>query len=195
MRSVIVRGFLTRKLRSALTAIAILLGVAMISGTFVLTDKINTAFTDIFEEGNANVDVVVKQESLFTSDDEHVRLRAVRRRRSPTASPACPASPRSRPASRRRASWCAATRSSSRPPTAPRRCLHGHAARPQRLHADRGHACRRPPARSRSSRTRRTTTTSPSATSCRSRPTRACTPSPSRASSSSATSRRSAAPR
>ena len=51
MRSVIVRGFLTRKLRSALTAIAILLGVAMISGTFVLTDKINTAFDDIFAVG------------------------------------------------------------------------------------------------------------------------------------------------
>ena len=69
MRSVIVRGFLTRKLRSALTAIAILLGVAMISGTFVLTDKINTAFADIFENGNANVDVVVRSRRRFTSDD------------------------------------------------------------------------------------------------------------------------------
>src|SRR5918995_2268089 len=70
MRSVIVRGFLTRKLRSALTAIAILLGVAMISGTFVLTDKINTAFSDIFESGNENVDVVVEQPKRFTTDED-----------------------------------------------------------------------------------------------------------------------------
>jgi putative ABC transport system permease protein len=70
VRSVIVRGFLTRKLRSALTAIAILLGVAMISGTFVLTDKINTAFADIFESGNKNVDVVVEQPKRFTTDED-----------------------------------------------------------------------------------------------------------------------------
>jgi putative ABC transport system permease protein len=69
MRSVIVRGFLTRKLRSALTAIAILLGVAMISGTFVLTDKINAAFNDIFASGNENISVVVSQEARFSSDD------------------------------------------------------------------------------------------------------------------------------
>ncbi len=69
MRSVIVRGFLTRKLRSALTAIAILLGVAMITGTFVLTDKINAAFSDIFESGNEKISVVVSQEARFSSDD------------------------------------------------------------------------------------------------------------------------------
>ncbi|MDQ3889829.1 MAG: ABC transporter permease, partial [Actinomycetota bacterium] len=68
MGRVIVRGFLARKLRSALTAIAIFLGVAMISGTFVLTDKINAAFTDIFREGNENVDVVVWKETTFGSD-------------------------------------------------------------------------------------------------------------------------------
>ena len=52
MPRIIWRGFLSRKLRSALTAVAILLGVSMISGTFVLTDKINGAFTDIFQAGN-----------------------------------------------------------------------------------------------------------------------------------------------
>ena len=35
------KGLLGRKLRTALTAIAIVLGVAMISGTYVLTDSIN----------------------------------------------------------------------------------------------------------------------------------------------------------
>ena len=36
------RGLTTRKLRSALTAIAVLLGVAMITGTYVLTDQIRS---------------------------------------------------------------------------------------------------------------------------------------------------------
>ena len=65
MGKVIVRGFLSRKLRSALTAVAILLGVAMISGTFVLTDKINAAFTDIFQTGAQNVDVSITKPTAF----------------------------------------------------------------------------------------------------------------------------------
>ena len=43
-------GLLGRKLRAALTAIAIVLGVAMISGTYVLTDTIDQAFDTIFSE-------------------------------------------------------------------------------------------------------------------------------------------------
>ena len=38
----VIRGLMSRKLRTGLTAIAIVLGVAMISGTFVLTDSIDT---------------------------------------------------------------------------------------------------------------------------------------------------------
>src|SRR4051794_21156713 len=41
----------------------------MITGTFVLTDKINAAFSDIFESGNEKVSVVVSQEARFSSDD------------------------------------------------------------------------------------------------------------------------------
>jgi putative ABC transport system permease protein len=48
-----------RKFRSFLTALAIVLGVAMISGTYVLTDTIDKAFTDIFDESYAGTDVVV----------------------------------------------------------------------------------------------------------------------------------------
>jgi putative ABC transport system permease protein len=65
MGRVIFRGFLSRKLRSALTAIAVVLGVAMISGTFVLTDKIEAAFTNIVQEGNRNVDVSITKASAF----------------------------------------------------------------------------------------------------------------------------------
>ncbi|MDQ4082223.1 MAG: ABC transporter permease [Actinomycetota bacterium] len=60
MISVTLRGLAGRKLRSALTAIAIVLGVAMISGTYVLTDTIDKAFSQIFEESYAGTDVVVK---------------------------------------------------------------------------------------------------------------------------------------
>jgi putative ABC transport system permease protein len=68
MLRVIIRGFLSRKLRSALTAAAIFLGVAMISGTFVLTDKINAAFSDIFKTGNKNVDVSITKHAAFGAD-------------------------------------------------------------------------------------------------------------------------------
>jgi putative ABC transport system permease protein len=68
MFRVILRGFLSRKLRSALTAAAIFLGVAMISGTFVLTDKINAAFSDIFKTGNQNVDVSITKQAAFGAD-------------------------------------------------------------------------------------------------------------------------------
>ncbi|MEO8290865.1 MAG: ABC transporter permease, partial [Gaiellaceae bacterium] len=48
-----------RKLRAALTAIAIILGVSMVSGTYVLTDTIDKAFSSIFSETYANTDAVV----------------------------------------------------------------------------------------------------------------------------------------
>jgi putative ABC transport system permease protein len=56
---VALRGLLTRKLRTVLTMIAILLGVSMISGTFVLTDTIDTSFTNIFQQAGQGTDVVI----------------------------------------------------------------------------------------------------------------------------------------
>ncbi|HXD57537.1 MAG TPA: ABC transporter permease, partial [Thermoleophilaceae bacterium] len=49
MTSIALKGLLSRKLRSVLTAIAIVLGVALMSGTFVLTDSITRAFDSIFQ--------------------------------------------------------------------------------------------------------------------------------------------------
>lgn len=54
-----VRSLLARKLRTTLTALAIVLGVAMMSGTYVLTDTIDSAFSSIFDESYAGTDVVV----------------------------------------------------------------------------------------------------------------------------------------
>ena len=59
MIRVALRGLLGRKLRAILTALAIILGVAMMSGTYVLTDTIDKAFSTIFDESYAGTDVVV----------------------------------------------------------------------------------------------------------------------------------------
>ena len=59
MIRVALKGLLGRKLRAILTALAIILGVAMMSGTYVLTDTIDKAFSTIFDESYAGTDVVV----------------------------------------------------------------------------------------------------------------------------------------
>jgi putative ABC transport system permease protein len=56
---VALRGITGRKFRTVLTAFAIVLGVAMVSGTYVLTDTINKAFDAIFSESYAGTDAVV----------------------------------------------------------------------------------------------------------------------------------------
>ena len=53
------RSLVGHKLRSAITALAILLGVAMISGTYVFTDQIDRAFDEIFTEAYRVTDVTV----------------------------------------------------------------------------------------------------------------------------------------
>ena len=47
---VALRGLAQRKLRAFVTALAVLLGVAFIAGSYVLTDTINRSFDDIFDE-------------------------------------------------------------------------------------------------------------------------------------------------
>ncbi len=59
MLDLLLRGFLQRKLRVILTAVAIALGVALMSGTYILTDTINSAFAGIFTIANKGHDVVV----------------------------------------------------------------------------------------------------------------------------------------
>ena len=59
------RGLLSRKLRTALTAVAIVLGVAMISGTYVLTDSIDQAFDRIFTDIRAGSNAVITGRSAF----------------------------------------------------------------------------------------------------------------------------------
>ena len=60
----------TRKLRSVLTGIAILLGTAMIAGTFILTDQVSGAFDDIFKKANEGTDVILTQKTAFESQQQ-----------------------------------------------------------------------------------------------------------------------------
>ncbi|HEU5489813.1 MAG TPA: FtsX-like permease family protein, partial [Gaiellaceae bacterium] len=53
------------KLRTALTAVAIVLGVAMISGTYVLTDSIDQAFDKIFTDIRQGSNAVITGRSAF----------------------------------------------------------------------------------------------------------------------------------
>jgi putative ABC transport system permease protein len=59
MTRLVLRGFLQRKLRVVLTAIAIALGVALMAGTYILTDTINRSFAGIFKTAAKGDSVVV----------------------------------------------------------------------------------------------------------------------------------------
>src|SRR5215204_5656160 len=69
MLSLAVRGLAARKLRAVLTSFAILLGVAMVAGTFMLKGSVDKAFDDIFSEANAGIDVTVNPREAFSSDE------------------------------------------------------------------------------------------------------------------------------
>ena len=144
-----------RPLRALLTAFSIVLGVAMISGTFVVTGQINRAFSQIFDAVNVKNDVVDRaahgqrqQRRLpgalpgFRAEARRARCRASPRRparstRSARSSPSRTASPSASAADRRR--------SSARVLDAARPLRSGHVrARPPRHphgrdRADRGH--------------------------------------------------------
>lgn len=60
-----VKGLLAHKLRLALTAISVVLGVSFVAGTFVLTDTIRSAFDRLFTDVNAGTDVSVRTRSSF----------------------------------------------------------------------------------------------------------------------------------
>ncbi len=67
MIRVALKGLAGRKLRALLTAFAIVLGVAMVSGTYVLTDTIKKGFDTIFTVSYQNADAVVSGKTAFGS--------------------------------------------------------------------------------------------------------------------------------
>ena len=69
MTRVALKGLLGRKARAVLTAIAIVLGVAMVSGTYILTDTIKSAFGTVFTRVYQNTDAVITGKSAVSSEN------------------------------------------------------------------------------------------------------------------------------
>jgi putative ABC transport system permease protein len=65
MRRVVLANLRSNPLRLASTALAIILGIAFITGTLVLTDTMNAAFRSVFGDVNAGVDVSVRATAGF----------------------------------------------------------------------------------------------------------------------------------
>ena len=118
MWRVTIKGLLAHKLRLALTALAIVLGVTFIAGTFVLTDTLHNTFNTLFGNIYQNIDFQVRGVAQFGSGGTATRnpvpesvlstVRGVpgrgggRRDRSPaTRSTSRPTARPSRPAARR----------------------------------------------------------------------------------------------
>ena len=68
MWKVTLKGLLAHKLRMTLTALAVVLGVGFIAGTYVLTDTMNQAFDDLLSNAYEGIDVSVRGTSAFESD-------------------------------------------------------------------------------------------------------------------------------
>ncbi|HYV14631.1 MAG TPA: FtsX-like permease family protein [Conexibacter sp.] len=69
MLALSLRGISARKLRTALTAFAVILGIALVSGTYLLTDTIDSTFDTVFQTANQGVDVAVTPKQLFGTDE------------------------------------------------------------------------------------------------------------------------------
>ena len=73
MWKVTIKGLLAHKLRLGLTALAIVLGVTFISGTFVLTDTLHNTFSNLFGNIYAKVDFQVRGVAQLGSGGNAVR--------------------------------------------------------------------------------------------------------------------------
>jgi len=67
MFSLTLKGLLAHKLRFALTGVAVILGVAFMAGTLVLTDTVGKSFDDLFKTNNKGIDAVVQHDAAFSS--------------------------------------------------------------------------------------------------------------------------------
>ena len=61
------KSILAHKMRLLSTTLSIVLGVAFIAGTYVLTDTMRAAFDDLFSSTTDGIDVAVRGEAEFTS--------------------------------------------------------------------------------------------------------------------------------
>ena len=73
MWKVTIKGLLAHKLRLGLTALAIVLGVTFISGTFVLTDTLHNTFSELFGNIYSKIDFQVRGAAQLGSGGNAVR--------------------------------------------------------------------------------------------------------------------------
>jgi putative ABC transport system permease protein len=102
MFKIALKTTLARKFRLLSTALAVTLGVAFLSGTFVLTDTIQRTFDDLFADVFANTDAYVQSATSIDADfgnEQRGPTRSSRRPAGSTASPPPRASCRPPPAS------------------------------------------------------------------------------------------------
>jgi putative ABC transport system permease protein len=76
MIRVALRGLLARKMRTALTMVAVVLGVAFVAATFVFTDTINASFKDLFQRASKGVDVSVRAKEVVQQDTDTTSVSA-----------------------------------------------------------------------------------------------------------------------
>lgn len=69
MLSLTLKNLWSRKWRSLMTAVAVIFGIALVAGTYVLTDTTNEAFDEIFTKSIAGTDVTVTGKSLVDQPD------------------------------------------------------------------------------------------------------------------------------
>jgi hypothetical protein len=66
---VTLRNLAAHKLRLALTALAVILGVAFVAGTLVFTDTMGKQFDDLFAKTGQDVSVQVRAKKVIQTDD------------------------------------------------------------------------------------------------------------------------------
>ncbi len=87
MLRVTLKNLFAKKFRLVLTSLAVVLGVAFMSGTFVLTDTIGQVFDELFADVNRGVDVAVRARPAF---DEKAGGPGSQEVREPVSSPGGP---------------------------------------------------------------------------------------------------------
>jgi putative ABC transport system permease protein len=70
MWRVTIKGLMAKKLRLVLTSIAVVLGVAFMSGTFVLTDTLGSVFDKLFTEATKGVDADVRSKRALDNSQQ-----------------------------------------------------------------------------------------------------------------------------
>src|SRR5690242_7796689 len=64
-----IKGLLAHKLRLALTALSVVLGVGFVAGTFVLTDTLSSTFDNLFAQVNGNTDAQIQSTQTLKPQD------------------------------------------------------------------------------------------------------------------------------